>query len=229
VVGAQEGGDTSDIPEGVPRAPDGVCITPGATQNVDAVPGRRAAPRSARRRSPTERAVPLRRDLQRNDDEEDDTPAGPTGPSIELSTSDRLNRDEIQVRELALLQREVAALERSSAAPPPATRAAPSTCCAGRDLLRAPAVLRRRGARLRRAAVRGTTDEERDAGSPDRAAAAAGLRASAELPAGGHSHLRPARRDYPNYPEMDRVLFSPRLRARVRCGSSSGRGRSITA
>ncbi|MBX3270933.1 MAG: tetratricopeptide repeat protein [Sandaracinaceae bacterium] len=109
-VGAQEG--ASAPPAGVPPAPAGVCIRPVANQNVAECPS--GAPPPSKRAGAARPGAPQVashfRETKRR--QEESRGGGPTGPSIELDAASRRNRERIEVRALELLQREVQVLER---------------------------------------------------------------------------------------------------------------------
>ncbi|MFK7992151.1 MAG: tetratricopeptide repeat protein [Sandaracinaceae bacterium] len=111
-VGAQDEGATAPAAT-IPQAPDGVCITKGARQNVERCPsgapppGRRAGSGPGASDSSVESHF---RETKRRQEESKGT--GPTGPSIEIDAATRMNRDRIEVRAQQLLEREVTLLER---------------------------------------------------------------------------------------------------------------------
>lgn len=114
-VGAQEGGGTaaSALPAGVPPAPAGVCIRPQANQNVADCPANAPPPSKragTRPGGPGAEVASHFRETKRR--QEESSGSGMTGPSIELDAASRRNRERIEVRALQLLQREVQVLER---------------------------------------------------------------------------------------------------------------------
>jgi tetratricopeptide (TPR) repeat protein len=120
-VGAQEedepsgeGSSTEALPEGIPRAGSGVCITPQARQNVERCPEGAPPPseRAGARPAGPNAADPASHFRETKRREEKSSGSGMTGPSIEIDAATRRNRERIQVRALQLLQREVRVLER---------------------------------------------------------------------------------------------------------------------
>jgi len=102
----------STLAEGIPRAGQGVCISPEARQNVEHCPsGAPAASKRAGARvtGPGTEATSHFQQAKRREQEKRDVQ---TGPSIEIDAATRANRETIQVRALELLQREVQVLER---------------------------------------------------------------------------------------------------------------------
>ncbi|MCB9591314.1 MAG: tetratricopeptide repeat protein [Sandaracinaceae bacterium] len=102
----------STTPAGVPPAPAGVCIRPVANQNVAECPSNAPPPSKragARPGGPSAEVASHFRETKRHAEEGHE---GTTGPSIELDAASRRNRDRIEVRALQLLQREVQVLER---------------------------------------------------------------------------------------------------------------------
>ncbi|HJL19194.1 MAG TPA: tetratricopeptide repeat protein [Sandaracinaceae bacterium LLY-WYZ-13_1] len=120
VVGAQDDDESSasseeaeTLPEGIPRVERGVCITPGAESNVQDCPEGAPPPSKragARPTGPNSDVASHFRETKRQ--EEESKTGGMTGPSIEIDAATRRNRERIQVRALQLLQREVRVLER---------------------------------------------------------------------------------------------------------------------
>jgi tetratricopeptide (TPR) repeat protein len=88
-----------------------VCISPQANQNVENCPSGAPPPsKRAGARSGTDTSVASHfRESKRHAEE---SKGGPTGPSIEIDAATRRNRDRIETRAQALLQREVQVLER---------------------------------------------------------------------------------------------------------------------
>ena len=116
-VGAQGEGEAastaSAVPEGIPSAPRGVCIRPDARQNVERCPDNAPPPSKRAGSRPTgvdSQVASHFRETKRR--EEESKSGGMTGPSIEIDAATRRNRDRIEARALNLLQREVTVLER---------------------------------------------------------------------------------------------------------------------
>jgi tetratricopeptide (TPR) repeat protein len=105
-VGAQ-GGEQA-LPASIPRAEAGVCIRPDARQNVERCP-EGAPPPNKRAGASAPNVTSHFRETKRLEEERG---AGITGPGIELDAATRRNREAMQARALDLLQREVQVLER---------------------------------------------------------------------------------------------------------------------
>lgn len=114
-VGAQEDGDESAdgaLPEGVPTAPAGVCIRPNANSNVEDCPSNAPPPSKRAGTRPTGPDAQVASHFRETKRQAEKSSGGMTGPSIELDAATRRNRERIQVRALRLLNREVQVLER---------------------------------------------------------------------------------------------------------------------
>ena len=110
VGGAQEEAAT---PASIPQAPSGVCVTKSARSNTEACPSGAPPPgKRAGGRGPGGIDSQVASHFSQTKRREEAKKGGPTGPSIEITTADRRNAERVQVRALQLLQREVQVLER---------------------------------------------------------------------------------------------------------------------
>ncbi|MCA9605839.1 MAG: tetratricopeptide repeat protein [Myxococcales bacterium] len=208
VVGAQEGGST--LPAGVPPAPAGVCIRPQANQNVADCPANAPPPSKragARPGGPGAEVASHFRETKRH--QEESQGSGMTGPSIELDAASRRNRERIEVRALQLLQREVQVLERLVQR----TRAGDAR---GADYLLRLAETYFELQQYYNTRARGLDEPIFQARSAKNAAKVRQLQQQQQQAEEQLTHFRQeairhyARlvRDYPNYRNMDQVLFS---------------------
>ncbi|MEC7522618.1 MAG: tetratricopeptide repeat protein [Myxococcota bacterium] len=116
-VGAQGDGEeaaaNASVPEGIPSAPRGVCIRPDARQNVERCPDNAPPPSKRAGSRPTgvdSQVASHFRETKRREEETKGT--GMTGPSIEIDAATARGRERMEARALNLLQREVTVLER---------------------------------------------------------------------------------------------------------------------
>lgn len=101
------------LPEGIPRAPAGVCIRPEARRAVEQCPDGAPPPeRRAGARPVTPGAEVASHFSETKRLAQESAGSGITGPSIELDAATRRNRERLETRALALLEREVQVLER---------------------------------------------------------------------------------------------------------------------
>lgn len=118
-VGAQEGNGTSSegtssarLPEGIPRVAAGVCIAKQAHQNVSRCPEGAPPPSKRAGARPSGPSADPASHFRQTKRREEARGSGMTGPSIEIDAATRRNRDRIETRALELLQREVQVLDR---------------------------------------------------------------------------------------------------------------------
>ncbi len=117
-VGAQDDSGSSGssgasgAPTGIPPAPRGVCIRPAANSNVEDCPANAPPPSKRGGARPGTGDTDVASHFRETKRQAEESRGGPTGPSIELDAATRRNRDRIEVRAQRLLQREVQVLER---------------------------------------------------------------------------------------------------------------------
>ncbi|MGE3629569.1 MAG: tetratricopeptide repeat protein [Sandaracinaceae bacterium] len=89
-----------------------MCIRPAANQNVESCPANAPPPRQGGRGGPGATDTNVASHFRETKRHQEEGHEGQTAPGIELSAAARRNRDRIEVRALQLLQREVQVLER---------------------------------------------------------------------------------------------------------------------
>ena len=216
LVGAQEGDDAVQAPpEGVPVVEAGICIAPEARTNIAECPTGSSQVRSQGGGVRSVEQDPESHFRATKRDRPEPTNTGPTGPSVEITEAQRRNLNEIQVRALGLLQREVTVLERlvgRMRGNDP--RGAEYLLSLAEAYFELQQVYNRRARELdepifqarsskNQGRLQQLQQQQRDAEDRLQNYRQEAIRTYARLV-----------RDYPNYPEMDRVLFSARLRPR---------------
>lgn len=115
-VGAQEDGESSSsestLHESIPRAPQGVCIRPAASKNVEDCPSGAPPPSKRAGSGPAGGDADVASHFRETKRQAEEASDGPTGPSIEIDAATRRGRAAIEARAQGLLQREVQVLER---------------------------------------------------------------------------------------------------------------------